>query len=495
MTARGTFDGEMAVDGKLVAGGLDASANGRVRLTGSRGPTADLAVKLARVSLRSPRSGDTIPAALSARVALAEDAAVGLNDLSGTVAGTEINGRLTVGIANPLSVGGELSLSTLHLPGAMAAVIGLPKVNGGSWPSEPFEHGLIGSVGGSVKLRVARVALSPELSIANMRSVLHLGQESVALEEIDGSIAGGRVAGSITFERSIDGLSLDTRARFAGVNLDDLLPSDGGLTGRSTIEIDLQGTGRSPIALIGSLKGDGTFTLQDGQIMRADPAAFAAVIRSVDQGLPIDVARVYERADAALGNGTLNVALAQGEIAVAAGQLRVANTAVRAKGAEVAASLGLDLSGGAIDARLILSGEPGSGALEGIRPEIALTLRGPFDAPKRTLDVAAFTSWLALRAIEEKDKRIDALQSGRELPVPPAQPPKPPATVGAPDRAAPQQPPKASPQRPPAAKSAPPPTDIRPPAAARSQTPPKQAQQPQPRPASPRSWLENLLGP
>jgi hypothetical protein len=119
--------------------------------------------------------------------------------------------------------------------------------------------------------------------------------------------------------------------------------------------------------------------------------------------------------------------------------------------------------------------------------------------------VAAFTSWLALRAIEEKDKRIDALQSGRELPVPPATPmqptpvqPKPlPNVTTAPDKvtpATPQQLPKAAPQRTPAAKTTPPPpTDIRPPAAARQQTPPPKQAQPQ-RPAS-RSWLENLLGP
>jgi large subunit ribosomal protein L24 len=163
-------------------------------------------------------------------------------------------------------------------------------------------------------------------------------------------------------------------------------------------------------------------------------------------------------------------------------------------------ALGLDLSGSVIDARLVLSGAPGSGALEGIRPEIALALRGPFDAPKRTLDVAAFTSWLALRAIEEKDKRIDALQSGREVPVPPATPVQPlratPGVAPVPDKVAPvapQQPPK-PPQRTPAAKAAPPPTDIRPPAAARPPTPPKQAQ-PQPQRPATRSWLENLLGP
>ena len=377
----------MAVDGRLVAEGLDASAKGRLRLTGSRGPTADMDVKVARANIRSPRSigsaAELIPAAVSARLALAEGN-ISLSDLAGTIAGTDINGRLTVGFADPVSVGGELSLGALHLPATIAAVIGLPPVVGGSWPSEPFERGLIGAVEGSVKLRIGRVALSPQLGVANMRGVLQFGHDSFALEEIDGSIAGGRVAGSMSFERGEDGLNLDTHVRFAGTNLADLLPGEGALTGRATIDLDLQGTGRSPIALIGALKGDGTFTIQDGQIMRVDPAVFAAVIRSVDDGLPIDAARIRDRTEAALGNDALSVALAQGEIAVAAGQLRLANTAIRAKGAELGVTLGLDLSGSAIDARLVLSGAPGSGALEGIRPEIALALRGPFDAPKRT---------------------------------------------------------------------------------------------------------------
>lgn len=500
VSARGALDGEMAIDGRVIVGGFDTAAKGRLRLTGNRGPTADMEVKVAGANIRSPRAtsagAESILAAGSARVALAEGT-ISLSDLKGTVAGTEIQGRLTVGFADPVSVGGELSLGALHLPATIAAVIGLPPVTGGTWPSEPFERGVIGAVEGSVKLRVGRVALSPQLGIANMRGTLQFGPDSFALEEIDGSIAGGRMAGSISFERGEEGLSLDTHVRFAGANLADLLPGEGALTGRATIDLDLQGTGRSPIALIGALKGDGTFTIQDGQIMRVDPAVFGAVIRSVDDGLPIDAVRISSRTETALGNGALNVALAQGEIAVAAGQLRLANMAIRAKDAELGVTLGLDLSGSAIDARLVLSGTPGSGVLEGVRPEIALALRGPFEAPKRTLDVAAFTSWLALRAIEEKDKRIDALQSGREVPVPPATPKPAPSVTTAPDKvtpATPQQLPKAPSQRSPVAKTTPPPpTDIRPPAAARQPTQqPKQAQ-PQ-RPAT-RTWLENLLGP
>lgn len=498
-SARGALDGDMAVDGRLLAPGLNAFARGRARISGHNGPAAELDAKVAQATIRSPRPSPTsevIAATGSARIALTEGH-VSLSDLTGTLAGTDISGRLTVGFADAVNVSGELSLGALHLPATIAAVVGLPQVVGGSWPSEPFERGLIGAAEGAVKLRIARVALSPQLGAATITGVLKFGRDSVALEEIDGSIAGGRVAGAITVGRGDDGLNLDARVRFADANLADLLPGDGILGGRATIDLNLQGTGRSPIALIGALKGGGTFTVQDGKIMRVDPAVFAAVIRSVDEGLPIDGARIYDRTEATLGNGALSIALAQGEITVAAGQLRLANTSVRANGAELGVALGLDLSGSAIDARLMLSGAPGTGALEGIRPEIALALRGPFDAPKRTLDVAAFTSWLALRAIEEKDKRIDALQSGREVPAAPtpsAPPAKvPPVTAPVPDKIVPHAPPPKAARRTPKAV---PPTDIRPPAAARPSAQPKQAQpQPQPQRPAARSWLENLLGP
>ena len=200
-SARGALDGDMAVDGRLLAQGLDASAKGRLRIAGSRGPTAEMEAKVARANIRSPRStgqaAEVIPATASARLALAEGN-ISLSDLAGTIAGTDINGRLTVGFADPVSLGGELSLGALHLPAAIAAVVGLPPVAGGSWPSEPFERGLIGAVEGSVKLRIGRVALSPQLGVANMRGVLQFGHNSFALEEIDGSIAGGRVAGSMS---------------------------------------------------------------------------------------------------------------------------------------------------------------------------------------------------------------------------------------------------------------------------------------------------------
>ena len=122
--------------------------------------------------------------------------------------------------------------------------------------------------------------------------------------------------------------------------------------------------------------------------------------------------------EAALGAGGLLVSLAQGSIMAVMGQLRLVDPVVQAKGAEFSPAGSIDLTQNGIDARLVLSGPNGTDASTGTRPDISVRLKGPIDAPKRTLDVSALSSWLALRAIDQKAKRVDALeQAAREHPV------------------------------------------------------------------------------
>src|SRR5581483_2261325 len=179
-----------------------------------------------------------------------------------------------------------------------------------------------------------------------------------------------------------------------------------------------EGTGRSPVALLGALTGTGTFMLQDGTLARLDPRAFDAIIRAADQGLPLDAERVRDRMEAVLTVGGLRVPLAEGEFMIGEGQARLANTVVRAQGAEVAASGSLDFLHDIIDARVILSALVTGNAQTGVRPDIVITLKGPTKAPTRTLDATALASWLALRAVDQQAKRLDALESG--LPANPA---------------------------------------------------------------------------
>ncbi|WP_320109651.1 hypothetical protein [Rhodopseudomonas sp. P2A-2r] len=58
-----------------------------------------------------------------------------------------------------------------------------------------------------------------------------------------------------------------------------------------------------------------------------------------------------------------------------------------------------------------------AGASGTARPEIQLFMAGSPDRLERTLDIAALSSWLAVRAIDRETRRLDSLERGE---VPPA---------------------------------------------------------------------------
>jgi large subunit ribosomal protein L24 len=124
-------------------------------------------------------------------------------------------------------------------------------------------------------------------------------------------------------------------------------------------------------------------------------------------------------------NGALALERAEGAIAISAGQARLTNAVAGAQNTELALSASVGLTDGELDARLTLFGSPSIGGPESTRPEIVVLIKGPIDAPTRSIDLAAFASWLALRAVEQQSKKLDVLE-GREssaVPLPPDSPP------------------------------------------------------------------------
>jgi large subunit ribosomal protein L24 len=323
-------------------------------------------------------------------------------------------------MAQPMTIEGEIDLAAIDLPSAIATAVGVPVRAAGAgadsgmlWPTEPFEQ-MLGPLSGEVGFKSARVALTPKVEARAVKGVLHFGESQIALQVTEGSVAGGRVTGELVFLREREGLIARTRIGLAGANAAELLPGDGAISGRLRLEVSAEGTGMSAVALIGSLEGSGSFTLENGRVARLDPRAFEVVIRAVDQGLPIESNRLRERVDTALASGALAIARAEGAIAIAAGQARVSNAMVGDRGAELALNGRVNLAGGDIDARLLLS--------SALPAEVVMALQGPVNAPKRSIDVTAFASWLALRAVEQQSKKLDALE-GRQSSVPVTEPP------------------------------------------------------------------------
>jgi len=424
--ASGPPDGDMAVTGELRAGGLEVAAKGSLHPFGEQGPTAQIALDASAaelVPMRLAMIGRAVEppwSRLKAKLSLAADGSIGLADLDGTVAGYPIKGNLGVGLGTPMRLNGDLTLAYLDVPAAIGTAVGFPRPVGnpnGTWPADPFEAGLLSGLEGRVTISAAQAALSSTLTAHDLHAVVDVSSSALALQKIDGNLAGGHVSGDVGFGRGEDGVAVQGHVDLVDANAGALLGSGAApLSGKLTAALDLSGSGRSPIALIGSLTGKGSLTLRDGGIARMNAAAFDMVERAVARGLPIDTARIGEQMDAALGAAALPVPLAQGAITVSMGQLRPVDITIHAANAELVPSGSIDLTQSSIDARLTLSAASGDDRDAG-HPAVTVNLKGPVAAPRRTLDVGALTHWLALRAADEKAKRVDALeQAAREHP-------------------------------------------------------------------------------
>ncbi|MSO66514.1 MAG: AsmA family protein [Pseudolabrys sp.] len=432
----GPARGELRLDGRMTAGGLEANVNGTARLFADT-LSAALRATIVRADispLRDPTGGHAaLPVAFASRITLAGKD-LSLADINANIGGTTLRGKLGATLQRPSRLQGEIEAD--HADGAslIAAAIGNSKMpasagNGNAawvWSSEPFADGPFGEFAGHVALKARRLDLLPQLTAREFRATLRLGRQEFGLEDMTGDMAGGRLAGSISFRAADDGLKTQAKVALTGVDAATLLQAGArpAISGSLSLTAEIDGTGLSPAALIGSLQGTGKITLADAQFAGLDPRAFDAVTRAVDQGLTIDAGRISNVVSKALESGQLIVKRADGMIAISAGQARLRNVNVESKDADLALAGNLDLTDGSIDARLVLSGSNhAAGAKLDNLPDIFMALKGPLDAPSRSIDVSALTGWLTLRAVENQAKRLRAIEGAS--PQPGGQPPEP----------------------------------------------------------------------
>jgi hypothetical protein len=183
------------------------------------------------------------------------------------------------------------------------------------------------------------------------------------------------------------------------------------------VQVEVQGLGRSPAALIGSLSGIGTLSLDGARLAHLDPKVFDTTVRAVDQGLAIEPNKVREFVAPALEKADLLLARASGPLTVTSGQVRVINLMATGEGVDVAVTGELDLNDGTVDGRLTLTGSASEG---NPRPDLFIVIGGPLAAATRTIDASALTNWLLLRSLDREATRVDAAEPDRREPAGPA---------------------------------------------------------------------------
>jgi large subunit ribosomal protein L24 len=395
---------------KLSGAGVDGDVKGTAD-PWAEPPTAALNVAVRHADLAAwfdlkPASVASLDASLSSRVGISGNTFT-LGDIDSTVGGARVRGRLVLTRGDETGVDGEIGMNTLDLPSVTALAFGAA----GHDSSEPLGRGLLRGWRGRLAFEALRSALPGGGELRPLSGVVKGDGQSLVLENVKGGIGGGEATVALDARQTAQGTSVNARLQLT--NVDGAALRYRGLTmpqGQTSLQLSLASQARSAAGLTGALSGAGSFTLKDMRIAGLDPRAFEVGVRASDSGQAFDDDSLRTIVDPVLSAGALKVASAQIPFTIRDGRLRVDTATLEGERARVAIAGGYDLAADQADIRAVLSPittKPITG-----RPDIRIDLNGPPDAMTRSVDVAALSSWLAMRAIDRETRRLDQLEQG-----------------------------------------------------------------------------------
>jgi large subunit ribosomal protein L24 len=356
---------------------------------------------------------------LSARVSLA-GSRLTFDDLDTAMSGSRLRGRLALTLDEQKTVEGEVGLDALDLAPAFALAIGAA----GRDAAEPLGAGLVKGWRGRIAFQALHGSLPGGGELRPFGGTIKSDGQSLTFDSIRGMIGGGEATANFDAKQTANGIALNARVQLSGV--DGAALRYRGLAmpaGRTSMQMTLSSEGRSASGLTGALSGSGTLALESARVAGLDPRAFEAAIRASDNGQAVDDIRLRQIVEPALSAGALAVASAQIPFNIREGRLRVGATTLDAEGARAIVSGGYDIPADQADIRVVIASTTVGAAAS--RPEIWLFAVGAPNALNRTVDVAALSSWLAVRAIDRETRRLDSIERGESPPALPASIPPP----------------------------------------------------------------------
>jgi hypothetical protein len=412
LAANGPANGDLHVDATFSGAGLDAGARGTVHLGAAR-PRGTLDVSLAASDARLPRRGPAavVPVVLTTRLSLDGDK-LKLAALDGKVAETRLKGELALVLGHPLRLDGHLDADTIDAAAVIAGAVGAPvtRRSGVGWAQEPFGAGPLADVDGRLAFTVAHASFLGGITGEGLQGTLRFQPSAIGIEKLVGRIGGGRFSARADLRATSSGLSANVQASLNNADLAALLPQGAGASGRISFQVDAAGTGLSPAALIGALHGKGSAAAENLQLAGLDPRAIETASKAEEQGSLLDPVRVGEIVRTALDDGGLDIPDVGGTIAINDGRLAFAPLVAPARDADVRIRGGYDLGQDALDIGFDLAGAPSADAADHARPQLTISFKGPFAAPRRNIDVTALVGWLTSRRVDRQAKRLDAAE-------------------------------------------------------------------------------------
>ncbi|MBA4783756.1 MAG: AsmA family protein [Rhizobiales bacterium] len=375
-----------------------------------------------------------------------------LNDVVGTIGGSKTSADLVykgtdLSAKQPWKWSGKLAVERLSLPWILALATGevlsplaldLPAesetdttdvtdeaenapLDPAFWSQGQFSKPYLARL--ETRLEADLQVTSEAVDIGDLRELdaarfdLRLRPDSIDLDRISADFAGGSLNGSLRIANNEGAVTLSGNANLAEINAGTLLWSDSGrplIEGKLSLASRFTGTGRSAQAVIATLSGGGSITLENAAIRRLNQATFRLLLEAADRDLSLERDTLLPIVEGHLDSGTLAVKKAESTFTIASGLVRIANTALENDTVKTRGNLTIDLPQMSLMGTIALSVDPAgidATPVAGSTPEIAVNFDGPLDQPARSLDLQPLLGYLTVRRFENEVRRVEILQA------------------------------------------------------------------------------------
>ena len=344
-----------------------------------------------------------------------------LKNGEGQISGSEFNIDLEF-TKNALSnnrVAGELTASRIDLPlFAQFALNGHEIANvkkPDQWSKTNFGLVTLPSLDGEIDLKIDNSDLGLGDLAKNLEGQLALIDGAINLNEIKGEWMGGRFETNLSLTNTTGSGAISAQYRFSDIEAKLLSMAVGAsdfIDGRIDILGDIEGSGRSPAAIVSSLTGSGTIDLKEAAVIGLNTSPLAHIINAVDQeGFEILDENVLPILREVIGQGIVLIEAVTIPYIVAVGTLRARNIAMELIDSDMVAAVEVDFGKSTINTQLSVRFDPGDEWVEGAQPSIVVGWDGPVKNPKRVIDVQPLSGYLSLRNFEREQRRVDLLQA------------------------------------------------------------------------------------
>ncbi len=401
------------------AGYLVATDSGEVQGTGTLDVTLADAGGLARI-IGAP--GLSLPhAQASAAFHFEGGRLVRLAEIEGRSGDVAFSGVLSFDRArDAANVTGAVAIDTVSVEGLAATLFGRTGMIGanGGWPQGPIGIGdQARATRGTIAVTANGLAAGGVERLGAMGFDLVWDETRVRLARFEAAIGAGTAKLDISVccagplaEKTVSGrLSLTDAA------IEALAPPAvaRALAGRVAGGVQFNGTGASIAEVIGTLAGEGNFTLADFAVTQLSPAVFET-LAGLDDVLNMDGDALRAIMGLALGQGRFVAPKAAGAFSIAGGVMRLNNFIVDGDGARLAGDLNLDTGTLGLGGDFSLTPVGFDAADSLIVPDTArifTRLGGTLLAPETLLDLDEMVAAIQVRANELEVDRLEALRA------------------------------------------------------------------------------------